>query len=102
MIPHERSLVEAMEGRPFVLLGINSDGDKDEYRTKAEEMGVTWRSSWQGSTGGPIPTLWGVTGWPTLYLIDHEGVIRAKGHSLNDTLLEELVEKAEAAAAKTQ
>ena len=43
-----------------------------------QEYGVTWRSSWQGSTRGPIPTQWGVEGYPTLYLIDHEGVIRYK------------------------
>jgi len=75
MIPHERELVERLKDEPFALLGINTDRDKEEYFRKAEEMGVTWRSSWQGSTSGPIPTQWGITGYPTLFLIDHEGVI---------------------------
>jgi hypothetical protein len=43
-------------------------------------MGVTWRSFWCGEKGtsGPIPTKWNVRGWPTIYVIDHEGVIRYK------------------------
>lgn len=102
MIPHERSLVSNFEGRPFALLGINSDRDKDDYRRQAEEMGVSWRSAWQGSTSGPIPMRWGVRGWPTLYLIDHEGVIRETSSSVlrNPEALEaaigELVSAAEA------
>jgi len=46
---------------------------------------------------GPISTEWNVEGWPTIYLIDHEGVIRHKnvrGAAL-DEALEVLVEAAE-------
>jgi len=78
MIPHERSLVEKMQGRPFVLLGVNTDTDKDEYRQKAAEMGVTWRSAWEGNTYGPIPKRYQVTGYPTVYLLDADGVIRQR------------------------
>ena len=41
---------------------------------------ITWRSFWNGKdgTGGPISTEWNVHGWPTLYIIDHKGVIRHK------------------------
>ena len=78
MIPHEKKLVELLKDKPFALLGINSDKSKDVYFKKAKEMGVTWRSSWQGSTSGPIPTQWNVRGWPTIYVLDHKGVIRFK------------------------
>ena len=102
MIPHERSLVNDFDGRPFALIGVNSDRDKDDYRRQAEEMGVNWRSAWQGSTSGPIPTRWGVRGWPTLYLIDHEGVIRETSSAVLrsperlEAAIEELVQAAEA------
>ena len=76
MIPHERSLVERMKNEPFALIGINTDKSKDDYRKQAKDLGVTWRSSWQGSTSGELPTKWGVQGFPTLYLIDAKGVIR--------------------------
>ena len=81
MIPHERSLVEDLKDKPFALIGVNSDRDLADYRRQAKEMGVTWRSFWCGEEGtrGPIPTKWNVRGWPTIYVLDHEGVIRFKG-----------------------
>jgi hypothetical protein len=79
MYPHERSLVKKLEGQPFVLLGVNSDGDKDRLRTRMKEENITWRSWWDGGdTNGPIARQFNVRGWPTLYVIDHRGVIRLK------------------------
>ena len=74
MIPHERSLVKKYENDPFVIIGINSDG-LNKYNRNVEAKGVTWRSFMQGSAKGPISTRWSA-GWPTIYLIDHKGVIR--------------------------
>ena len=64
-------------------------------------MEVTWRSSWQGSTAGPICQQYRVRGYPTLYLLDHEGVIREKwlGPPSNE-VLDAAVEKWVAAAEK--
>ena len=101
MYPHERSLVQAMESKPFVLLGVNSDRDKDDLKKAMAKEQITWRSWWDGgSTGGPIATKWNIQGWPTLYVIDAEGIIRHKwvgspGESVMDSAIEKLVEKAE-------
>jgi len=65
MYPHERSLVKKLEGKPFALIGINSDKDRDELKKVLEEEKITWRSFWNGgSTSGPISTEWNVHGWP--------------------------------------
>jgi hypothetical protein len=87
MIPHERSLVKKLEGKPFVLLGVNSDRDKEMIATNLKKHQVTWRSFWCGEdgTGGTIPAEWNVSGWPTLYLIDHQGVIQKKWIGSPDT-----------------
>ena len=54
MYPHERSLVKHMEGKPFALLGINSD-PKDALRKAMKQENITWRSWWDGgSTVGPM------------------------------------------------
>ncbi|MBK7645446.1 MAG: hypothetical protein IPJ19_20805 [Planctomycetes bacterium] len=76
MIPHEKTLVERLKNEPFALIGINTDKDKDFYHQKAKELGVTWRSSWQGSTGGVLPRAWGITSFPTIFVLDAKGVIR--------------------------
>ena len=68
-----------------------------------EKEEITWRSFWNGgSTGGPISTEWNVQGWPTLYVIDHKGVIRHKYlGSPGDKILDEEIEKLVAEAEKS-
>ncbi len=80
MYPHERSLVKRLENGPFALIGVNSDTDKARLATRLEEENITWRSFWNGPDGtrGPISKEWNVMGWPTIYVLDAEGVIRAK------------------------
>lgn len=76
MYPHERSLVKRLEGKPFTILGVNSD-PKDRLRQALKKENITWRSWWDGGdTSGPIATKWNVQGWPTIYVVDHKGVIR--------------------------
>jgi len=100
MYPHERSLVKEYEGRPFVIIGVNSDRDREQIKAVIKEKDLTWRSFWNGgSTSGPISTAWNVRGWPTTYVIDHEGKIAAKGPrgEALDKVLAKLVPIAEAA-----
>src|SRR4051794_3256466 len=79
MYPHERSLVKRMDGKPFALVGVNSDDNKEKLKEAMEKEHITWRSFWDGgSTSGPIATKWNVHGWPTIYVLDDKGVIRYK------------------------
>jgi len=68
--------VKLLENEPFALLGVNSDGDAAKVKDIMAREGLTWRNAVDGSTQGPWATAWSVHGWPTLYLIDKEGVIR--------------------------
>jgi hypothetical protein len=82
-VPHERSLVKRLEGKPFALLGINSDKDREVVKKAVAKEGITWRSWWNGGgTDGPITRKWNVHSWPALYLLDATGVIRYKGDYL--------------------
>jgi peroxiredoxin len=79
LYPHARSLVQRLQGKPFALLGINTD-PKDKLRDALKRENLTWRSWWDGGdTRGPIATKWNVHSWPTIYVLDHKGVIRFKG-----------------------
>ena len=101
MYPHERSLVKKLEGKPFALVGVNSDKDKAELKKAMTKENITWRSFWNGgSTQGPISTRWAIEGWPTLYLIDHKGVVRHKhlgspGDKVLDEEIDKLIKEAE-------
>ncbi|MCS6975501.1 MAG: protein kinase [Gemmatales bacterium] len=105
MIPHERQLVEKMRGRPFVLLGVNSDRDPVKLQSDLIVHQVNWRSlkNTRSDGGESISKIWGVRGWPTLYLIDHNGIIREKwvgapDNAILDSRIEALVREAERAS----
>ncbi|MFT7618440.1 MAG: hypothetical protein ACI97A_002083 [Planctomycetota bacterium] len=99
MYPHERSLVKHMLGRPFALIGVNSDRKLETAQAAVKTNGLNWRSFWNGREGtrGPISTTWNVEGWPSIYILDHKGVLRfrdLRGKKL-DEALEQLVIEAE-------
>ena len=72
--------MKQLADKPFALIGVNSDGDLEQAQEKNVERNITWRSFWNGEhgTAGPIATKWGVTNWPTIYVVDAKGVIRYK------------------------
>lgn len=87
MVPHEREIVKRLEGKPFVIVGVNGDDNRQAARAAAADLGMTWRSFQDKNGAQTISLDWHVWGWPTLYLIDEKGIIRKRW---GDTRLEEL------------
>ncbi len=81
----KRRLVERLTGKPFALLEVNSDHDRQAVKRMTQEEGVTWRCWFDKGRPGPISLRWNVQVWPAVYLLDGSGVIRHKG-SLDKTL----------------
>ena len=93
MYPHERSLVKQYENEPFVIIGINSDKDREKLKPVLEKERITWRSFWNGgSTDGPISTAWNVHSWPTIYIVDAKGTIRYKSVGANEKEIDKTIE----------
>ena len=97
MYPHERSLVKKLADVPFAIIGVNSDADLDKIQEIVKEKNISWRSFWNGpeGTSGPISTRWNVSAWPTIYIIDADGIIRyknARGPAMDEALTELLAE----------
>jgi hypothetical protein len=101
-IPREKALVERMKGRPFVLLGVNTDADVSSARRVMEAKGITWPNWYDNPGDRPIVQLYRVRGYPTVYVIDAEGMIRAKDAQgdVLDQLVEKLVAELEAAGSQ--
>lgn len=92
MYPHERSLVQRLEGKPFALIGVNSDADREKLKPILKREKITWRSFWNGgSPNGSISQAWNVRAWPTLYVLDARGVIRFR--DVRDKKLDEAVDQ---------
>ena len=86
-----------------MLIGIHVGGaSAKQLKEVVNKQKITWRSFVDaGNAGaGPIATKWNLSATPTLYVIDHKGVIRYKwagapGEKVIDTALDKLIKATE-------
>jgi thiol-disulfide isomerase/thioredoxin len=76
MYPQERELVRKLKDKPFALVSVNTDEDVETLKKSIATGEITWRCWWDGGTTGPITTRWGVSSFPTIFVLDRAGVIR--------------------------
>jgi hypothetical protein len=92
-----KAKADALKDQPFAIIGVNSDGDRSDLLPRFQTEGINFRNAMDGSTSGPIASAWNVRGWPTAYVIDHEGIIRKKFVGVNpaelDAIVKELLER---------
>ena len=125
--PYHRFAMEQYKDEPIVFLGVNSDADPEVIlASKARGEAPDYRTWWDGhsqpdaeivATEGPIATAWEVRAWPSVYVLDQEGVIlhinKRSGEliaALDDLVLDirrarfdaERAAEVEAAAAETE
>ena len=84
------------QDEPFVMLGVNSDADREALKSTLLKENITWRSWWdEGRIDGPIHQKWQVLQRPAIHILDADGVIRFKNiepaavEAAIDQLLEE-------------
>ena len=93
--------MKRFEKRPFALLGVHTLAiEPPQLKEVMEREKLPWRSF---ADKGEIGRRWGLSGTPTIYLIDPAGVIRRKwvgapGEKVLDEALEQLLLEAEKAA----
>ncbi|HEX3146907.1 MAG TPA: TlpA disulfide reductase family protein [Gemmataceae bacterium] len=97
MIPHEREMVEKMANKPFALISVSVDDEKETLTEFLGKETMPWNHWWDGAHG-PLAKKFRVNAFPTLYLIDAKGVIRKKwtgspGNDVLDKAVEELVDE---------
>jgi hypothetical protein len=77
MYPQKREFVKRYSGKPFAVLDVNADEQLETLRKSVQAGTITWRCWWDAASS-KIGQSWNVTSWPTIYLIDRRGIIRAK------------------------
>jgi thiol-disulfide isomerase/thioredoxin len=79
MYPQERQMVQRLKDQPFALVGVNCDEDKGQALRAVQKDGLSWQSWWDGDrTVERIANRWQVESLPTIYVLDHKGIIRYK------------------------
>ena len=84
----EREMVERLQGRPFALLGIDSEASKDAGLKVVESEKVTWLN-WFDGGDHPIMDRYHIKSFPSTFVIDAQGIIRHKrliGKGLEDAV----------------
>jgi len=92
-LPHNQELTTKLKDKPFALIGVNSDQDGAQAVARMKREGLTFRNAMVGNTGAAIPKQYNVRGWPTVYLIDKNGVIRWKTVGVDPKKLDAEIEK---------
>jgi thiol-disulfide isomerase/thioredoxin len=101
LIPHEKRVVERFDRNRFAIVGVNSDADLKAAREAVKQHEISWRSFRNGREGAErISERWHILGYPTLYLLDANGIVRKRwiGNPPPDDL-EATIERLIAAAA---
>ena len=94
MVPSEIKLTERMKGKPFALVGVNGDAVKGDAKRAVGKENISWPSFWsKEGSDGPVPTIWNIQGWPTVYVIDQNGVIRFKSEGADMNLINQKVDQ---------
>jgi len=88
MIPHEREMIERLKDKPFALISVSVDDEKETLQKFLETEKMPWTHWWNGAHGKLIDTL-NLNHYPTIYVIDQKGIIRFK--ELRDQALEDAV-----------
>lgn len=74
-VPALRSMHKKYSKEPaFMLIGISSDGDEDEWREFTEKNKMVWPQ--YRDRDRRIHRAFGIRAFPTYVLIDHEGIVR--------------------------
>jgi thiol-disulfide isomerase/thioredoxin len=97
-VPHEVALAKRLAGKPFTILGVNLDLTPLVARAAIEKAKIPWPNWCDGrpEKPGPIFTLYHIQSVPVVYVLDKNGIIRAKdvhGEALDrcaETLLNEI------------
>ena len=91
MIPHTRALVKKMDGKPFVFVSISADEKKSTLETFLKKTPMPW-THWHNGTVGIVDD-WDIEAFPTIFILDAKGIIRAKIEGADNKAIEEEVEK---------
>jgi thiol-disulfide isomerase/thioredoxin len=75
LYPLQRKLVDKFRDEPFVLLSVSRDEKIETLKSSTASGNITWRCWWDGMDG-PIHAAWNSPGAPTIYLLDHQGIIQ--------------------------
>lgn len=91
LIPENKRLIAKYEGKGLAWIGINADAPNDAQAV-LKKLGVDYRNVLDGGKDGPLAKAYGVDGWPTVLVLDRQGVVRYKTVGVDAAELEKAIQ----------
>jgi thiol-disulfide isomerase/thioredoxin len=86
-MPQVNAVAQATRDKPVAVLGMNTDEDVNDARFVAEQMGLTYPTLKAKDIVGPYR----VRGFPSLIIVDQQGVVRDIHVGYTPTLRDEVM-----------
>jgi len=81
MIPHQRDMVKKLVAEPFELISVSVDKKLETVKKFQENEPMPW-TNWHNGDKSGVLTEWGINKYPTIIILDKEGVIKHRLHGL--------------------
>jgi len=91
-MPQIKQVAEHYQGKPVVVLGMNTDHDEKDARFIVDKLKLNYATL----KAEGLPEKYSVQGFPTLIIIDQEGIVRERHVSYSPTLRDALIKKIDA------
>jgi thiol-disulfide isomerase/thioredoxin len=88
-MPQVMQLANDYAGKPVVVLGMNTDQKESDARFVIDALGLKYPTI----KAEQIPTKYGVQAFPTLIIVDKEGIVRDIHRGYSPTLREDVAKK---------
>lgn len=82
LLPHQKRIYEKFKDRGFQIIGISGDSSEEDLRGFLATAKLPWPNLFDANH--ELNDRWKIRFYPTLILIDAEGVIRARNLDPND------------------
>ena len=92
-LPNVKQTYEKYKGQKFQIIGISLDRSRKPLEAMIENDGLSWVHYWDQN--GNIANQYKVTGIPSMFLLDGQGIIRKvglRGHALGSAVAELVAE----------
>ncbi len=88
-LPKLREVAEKFDGTNFKVLSVSADDKAQTVKDFMEDEDMPW-DHWHIGATSEAHLNWNIRGYPTYMLIDRDGTLLARGHSLTDEMIQQI------------
>lgn len=89
-MPQMKQLTEDFAGQDVAIVGVNSDSELDDARFVIDRLKLNYPTIRNGEDAAAISPKYKIHGWPTLVIIDKQGIVRHIHFGYTPTLRDDL------------